>query len=447
MSLPPFVGFTTTILWQQNTINNFGNSPPPQPDGWSYSTGDATNIRPYNPSSQNIIWSGVVPNSLNNITLDKILSLSVDSNFSIKTDFTFAVTSGSQTTACSGGAKLDFGIFTSGGSTLLVNTDIAALGPIPSCVCTMFYPSNGQFPTYIYSPESITSQSSIPNYDIKAIAWNQNFDCDNYAASNMTIIVTMKVTLTVTCDNTAEINSTFCSNFCTQNATNLDLCKNQYIDFCLVQKDVNGDINIFTNDACQTFIKDYIGTNGPKAEIDNPLTAACSQKISGLTAFNSSSKTIQNICACHLNPQFYDNIRTSLNNQIPGSKLIAEPAPCLFTPCVDSDFKSDISGKPCPLPACVNIASITNDGTVSGNNTITQSANCADISAPGSANNPTGGGGSGGGGSGGDTTNKSWWEQHWLWLVLGIGLLVVLIIVILIIIAAEGGKKKPPMKK
>ena len=150
--------------------------------------------------------------------------------------------------------------------------------------------------------------------------------------------------------------------------------------------------------------------------------------------FNSASITDveRSICACHLNPQFYQNIQSSLNNEFPGSKLVAEPSRCLFPPCVDSSYKTNSTGKICPLPACVNIAAINNNGSITGGGAriIQSGQDCANISKPG------------GGNEGPVEDTKTWIEKHWVWVVLGISLLIVLIIVILIVIAAESNKKK-----
>ena len=52
---------------------------------------------------------------------------------------------------------------------------------------------------------------------------------------------------------------------------------------------------------------------------------------------------------------------------------------------------------------------------------------------------------------GGDTSNQpteeSWIERHWVWIVLGVGIVIVLIIIILIVLAGENNKKKPPQPR
>lgn len=441
------------VLWQNEpSIPTPGN-----PDSsLFYPLGTLGQKRSYGPYNSQIIWDGVVPSTFNGITIAQLANLGI--NFNIKIDYDYIITSGTQEFTCTNTPTINLAVFSTNNAnnntilsfyTNMVSSIIGnqcnycTSGACISCTGNLPYvdPTNpNNTPSFKFTEDFNTTIGNINLSEtfltVQVNPWNNGI-CDNQPVTGFGMIVNANITLSLSCNTPTELESGFCLEFCTE-LSNQVACYPTYREYCL--SGANENLTIFGSTGCYQFFQDYIKDTGPNSEIDTLLTGACSQKISGLEAFNSETETVQNICACHLNPQFYNNIRTSLNNQIPGSKLIAEPAPCLFTPCVDSNFKSDVTGKICPLPACVNVASITNNGTVSGNNTITQSANCADISAPGSANNPSGGGG-------GNTTTKTWWEQHWLWVILGIGLLIVLIIVILVIIAAEGDKKKPLAKK
>ena len=137
-------------------------------------------------------------------------------------------------------------------------------------------------------------------------------------------------------------------------------------------------------------------------------------------------------------------MQKSIIDKFAGFAFVAEDKRCLFLPCASSAFTTPDIGKRCALPGCINIADITNEGTITGNAKIIQGDQCANIESrtgPPGASGATGAAGSNGS-NGGNGQPKSFWEKHWLWVVLGVGILIVLIIVILIIIAAESGNKK-----
>jgi len=434
-------------LWQNATIPTAQGSPPPQ---------IVTNgkIVPYNPDDMVIVWNtpnvGKIPTVLNSITVNELKALNIPASLFTRT-FTFQITSGIQFSENTGNPNINlgaWGILPGGNRGNIFTTDIPTNNPlgtsdpaadIPYCNPTIGCPS--------YTIDISDSDVSINT--IQAIPWNNcgAISCQNYEVDQFGMTASMTITLSVTC--IAELNlpdsldTGFCYKYCSENQP---LCKQSYQDFCFTPVSgatgaigATGTTNIFNSMGCYNFFADYIQNFGPDGQIDTLLTPICIARFPGVEKFQASTNQYeQNICACHLNPQIYTNLQTSLENKFPGSQLISEPAACLFPVCVTSPYKSQNTEKTCPVPACVNIASITNNGQVGGNNIINQGVTgCANISAPGSGNNPPSNGG-------GNTTPKSWWEQHWLWVILGIGLLVILIIVILIILAAEGGNKKKP---
>ena len=432
-----FIGNTTPQnLWNNVTINIVDNGVPPDPLGYPYSSGNSTNLRNYNILDDIINWEGTIPASLNGITVNNLSELFGDSNTaSINVDYNFIIKTGNQTTACNGRPKINLNMYLAGsGSNQFFSTNVASLSPQCSGICSMSYPYNGQFPNYVFTTNN---EVIIGNYDVKAVPWNDNVGCDNYDAGSMTIEAFVKITLTVSCSTPTELNSQFCFDYCSQ-PNNQQSCYPQYRNYCLVDKDTSGDINIFTNRTCQEFFQDYFANQGPNSETDNDLENACSRKFPTVDEYNQGTTEEQNICACHLPQQIYDNLRNSLINQYPGFQYVPENERCLFPPCPSSDYKTVAIGKVCALPACINIASVTNDGNLKGGVNINQNNACIDVKN-GTFNN--------GGGGGTVEEVKTWIDKYWVWLVIGIAILVVLIIIILVVLAGEGNKKKKVVKE
>jgi hypothetical protein len=258
--------------------------------------------------------------------------------------------------------------------------------------------------------------------------------CQQYSITGLTLNAVLNIRLVIPCDE-INLETSFCTSICKPTAGNFknaNACLDDYLSFCF-SEGLTGDAIIWNNNSCQTYFEDYIQEINPTSEIDEKLTEFCSVKVPGVDDFNSLTNINQkNLCGCHLDPKIYENIRKDLQNEFPGSILAGEIAQCLFPGCTDSPFKAVVTGKTCPVPKCINIASINNNGTIKGGGDIIQDdKDCEDLAGKGSGNKPP------------DEEIKTWIEKYWLWLVIGISLLVVLIIIILIIVASESNKKKP----
>jgi hypothetical protein len=290
--------------------------------------------------------------------------------------------------------------------------------------------------------QNIATSEIGNDQQITIFIWNSGGDiicsdnivlCQNPVAE-FTLNLVLEVTISILCEGIGLENG-ICTNICLPTAgnfTNANRCLPDYLDYCFTPGLTGIDV-IWTNNACQTFIREYIQEVNPLASIDEKLTSLCETQVPGVNVFRTLPQNQQDLCGCHLNPEIYANLRRDLQNEFPGSILAGEIAPCLFPGCVDSDFKSTVTTKTCPVPQCINIASINNNGNIQGGGNIIQNdKNCQDLAKKGSGNDP----------SGNNPQEKSWLDKYWYWLVIGIGLVVILIIVILIVIAGESNKKK-----
>tara|TARA_R110001599_G_scaffold91615_2_gene240612 strand:+ start:379 stop:1692 length:1314 start_codon:yes stop_codon:yes gene_type:complete len=435
MSLPAFVGKTRTILWNNETIPTAGNGFPPRPNGYRF-FGNQIYVKSFFPLSSSsassvIQWEGTVPSVLQGLRLSEIQNLSVDNNFAITVLFDFKIIQGNQQHGPSATPNINFNIYNNDGTIQLAATNIAALEPL-AATGFVSYPFGGQSPNFPFSP---LLENIPPSYILQGVAWNNASLEVNWPGLNMTIVADMTVTLRASCQTGPELESAFCLNYCTQNSSNLQFCQPQYINYCLNNPTSAGDINIFTSTPCQTFIQDYISVLGPRAELDIPLGIACQRKFTDVDSFRTGTGIEQKVCGCHLDPAIYQRLKASLDAEFPGYQAIDINAACLFPECLISPYKTQSTTAVCQVPNCINLASITNNGTIRGGTTINQGATgCANI-ANNTNNNPHS--------PNPPVAATSWLEKHWVWLVLGISILVILIIVILIVLASENKKKKP----
>ena len=428
MSIGPFTGTVTNNIWDgEPRITTPGGNPP-------YPAGTLGATEFYNPITEKIQWEGQVPTSIQNLSMFEINQLGID--YEIKIDFVFTIKSGTQA-YCGNIPTINLVVFQGpilSEANKIFSSNLPTKGKTGGpCIGTTTYCLGNDCPTTEFSLSftNDTYLTILPGFSIQVNPWNNNGGI-SYDVGTFTLEVVANISLFVSCQTGPELESDFCLTYCSTD-TNQELCYPQYRDFCLKEKGADGNINLFTNKSCDVFFEDYLGNVGPKAEVDNYLLAACSQ-YKNVDEFNAADSNIQDICACHLDKGIYDRLRDSLIAEFPGFKTVDENERCLFPPCASNATKwptRDI-GRFCRLPACINIASINNDGTIKGGTQINQNNACQNIK------NQTGDPGQ----SPSEET-KSWLERHWVWLTLGLGVLVVLIIVILIILASEGNKNKP----
>lgn len=440
-----FKQYTGTV---QQTV--FSNTAVPTGDGVSPTSGTSSTIAPY---TAPIVWNSTtnepIPQYLQGQTVNEIRDNITNGNIPGTMIYTidFNITSGYQPYFAGSIPSLTINLYYTDGNGVF-------LGPTPSFVMTSeTNTSGGSDLTYgapycaAQCPSKTLLETEVPlktNY-ITATAFNQCATpgtCNAYEAQNVTLVMTVNVTLTITCEAGSQLDNVngFCYNYCISNITtkNLQDCYSEYRNYCLVNNTDPSNINIFNNQTCLLFFKNYFGQIGPNATTDNDLEIPCSAKFPfpSIDAYNKEvNQNIVDICACHLPKQNYVNLRNSLVEQFPGFQYDPEDERCLFPPCSSSSFLTTKIGKVCVVPACINLASVTNNGDLDNSKvTINQSADCANAVK---GKFPAGGGGSGGSGS-----TTEFWDKYKWWIIIG-GIVLVVLIIIIIIIAITTGKSTP----
>lgn len=372
MSVISFTGTVNTTLWLNATVNPGSQSRPPEPDGFPYNTlGD---IVSYNPFDTKITWNTNPPNIIDGKSINQIVATLYNNqqvgsnNYSISNSHVFTI-SGTQ-----GGdeAFINIVLFESTSQHIFIaGDDVAAL---------INNSGNNQYcnqttcPTFTYNQPSLIS-GFIP-FEVQANPWN-NAGGANWTVNNFTVNVVMTVTINFFCSG-ISLNTEVCTQACeTPDNLKNGLCFQNYLDFCFspAGSGATGPV-IFENGGnnnCNTYFESYLGQQGPgpNPQLDQELSRVCSF-ITDLDEFNDQPTDIQGICACHINPAFYQNIENSVNS-LPGGQVVDVPAVCLFQPCVSSVYKPNFTGKVCPVVPCINIADIENNGTIKGGTTINQS--------------------------------------------------------------------------
>lgn len=293
-------------------------------------------------------------------------------------------------------------------------------------------------PSFQYIVTNTDTTGTIVPGGVQVRSWNDYGvgGTDPTPTTGATMQLKMNVTLQIVC-NTSNITSGICFNVC-DTTRNFGNCVDTFTEACFDSVNRDNQAFIFTDAGCQLFFQDYLksdGGPGPTAPLDAKFGQICSNLFPGvnLEPYRNAPPIQQEICACHLDPQIYINLQQSLEKDFPGSQLAAENKVCLFPECASSNYPSQGSGKVCPIPACFELASINNQGQVSGGLTVKQ--DCQKFLPPGSAHSP--------GNNGGVVQEtKSWLEKNWVWVAIGVGLAIVLIIIVIIL--ASSGKKKTP---
>ena len=278
---------------------------------------------------------------------------------------------------------------------------------------------SGSITTYFLISQSVRNPPPLDHYTVSFGRIDQI--CANYAFNNMQLSYT--INLQVGMCNSKSIDNPQCVNYC---ITNPNICKNDYIDYCFSY--TNNDpttMPIGSNTPSGTVCRNFVQNNGPVVEFDNGLKTYCAAKYKGKgfgDLFNDPNNQPDiDLCACHMPEEQYQSFAQEIFKTYEGFGSIGLINQCLVPQCASGGFKSTITTKTCPLPACLNIVTFNNDGTFNNSDvTINQTSDCANIK-------PVGGGGGGGGG-----------DWTWLWIALAI----IAVIIVLIVIFALSVKYK-----
>jgi hypothetical protein len=264
---------------------------------------------------------------------------------------------------------------------------------------------------------------------LKLVSWLQ---CSNeqFEMGELTLDIDIEIIITTNCanENLVETNN-ICYDFCSQ-PTNQDTCLPLYLNHCFSV--IDGQEHIYTDQGCRTFLQNYISKLGPNANIDNNLQKYCRNKYPSLVGLSQSGDQVDiPLCACNMEEQNYEDLAAALSKALGLSTVTSFgiPAPCLWGSCAGSPFKTNTTGKPCPVPQCLNIADVNVNGTLGGDVNIRQTADCvnAQIRSGGISTGT-------GNGTGNGTGEPSFFDKY-RWYILGIGIAIVILIIIIIVIA------------
>ena len=220
------------------------------------------------------------------------------------------------------------------------------------------------------------------------------------------MLLTFTVDLQVGICNAQSINNPQCVNYCITNPIN---CKNDYINYCFSGEPK--DMPIGSDAVCRNFVQN----NGPTVEFDNGLKTYCAAKYKGFgDLFGSSNEVDKDLCACHMPEEQYQSFAQEIFKIFEGFGSIGLIDQCLVPRCASGGFKSTITTKTCPLPACLNIVTFNNDGTFDNSNVqINQNVDCANIKPVGGGNVPI-------------PVNNTW-----IWIILAIIAAIIIFVIII----------------
>lgn len=215
----------------------------------------------------------------------------------------------------------------------------------------------------------------------------------NYAPHQMTwqIFYTINVALSCT---PANITTQICRDICLGSLS--EGCHIAYDNYCL-----GGDPKLLATDTCKDFYTKWIAVNGSDEGIDRQARAYCSAKYKGFQDLFEGGNGIPDeerlrdiqICSCNLvaepgpDPEgtvLYQNFFNALAAQFPGFGVYGASIQqkCLIPQCASSAFKpAGVGPGGCKVPQCIDLVSITNNGTINGNVTIDSSNACQQTAA------------------------------------------------------------------
>lgn len=356
-----FKGTVSANLWVNATVAQSLENPPNPLNTDPSQVKDPSFIY-----DQPIIWPVDTPNPISSTKLtinDIINDLQNNEQFIFSQNYIYTATTGSQD-QCSSPAE--FFLYSIGFNTPPLQ--IKAQNAVSGCIATYNASTSNGNVLIVSTPSSIIA----PPDSIVVLPYSQ--------ITGFTLNLTIEITLSYTCDS-SNFDTGVCLDYCTtkdniQNGT----CLKEYSELCFTTPaGATGPI-IFENNGqngCYTFFETYLteNSNGPSVELDDKLSTACSfLQIDQIVPFyQAPTNNIQNICACHLNAEFYKNLQKEIA-ALPGGNTVDLPDVCLFQPCVNPDsFPRVLEGKTCPVAPCIILADIENNGNIKGGTTINQS--------------------------------------------------------------------------
>ena len=419
-------------------IKTAGGSPPPPIVGNGVS-------KPINFNNKIIIWESDVPPFITGKTLTQLYALNI-SPITYSLNGIFGIEAGSKGgTEEEGIPTINVSLLASNRKPVIPSFDIETLvqGDFSDVDCGPGDGPNGTGPPCI--PFCINDVSPCPKSlqiltpailssikILQLIPWNPCpiGACYNRDASGVTFSITINISLVITCGGD-NLNSGFCKAYCYKSGSvpkeNFNVCLQPYISYCFASDNLIGKVDGTGSPVgpCYGFFDEFINSKtgpGINITINTKLSEYC-KKYKGINdLITNGNSTDQDLCGCNLNPTQYTNLENSIFAAFPNyANVTGISSPCLLPQCISSPLIH--SKDPCPLPACVVITEINNEGSIVGNINTTGNAKCANIT--GNGGNPSSGG----------TDNETFWDKY-KWIII-IGSIFILIMLIGVFVAIK----------
>lgn len=210
----------------------------------------------------------------------------------------------------------------------------------------------------------------------------------NYAAHQMYWQIHYTITVIRDC-TIGNITNQICQDLCLASLS--ESCYVNYNTYCL-----QGDPKKIAEPVCKDFFTKWIAVKGSDNNIDNQARRYCSAKYDGFSDLFYGKSGIPNaerlkdvpICACNLEAKpgpdpegtvLYNNFFNALAAQYPGFGVFGASIQqkCLVPQCASAAFKpAGVGPGGCSVPQCIDLVTVTNNGTINGNVTIDSSTSC-----------------------------------------------------------------------
>jgi hypothetical protein len=232
------------------------------------------------------------------------------------------------------------------------------------------------------------------NLNIPPQSINYRFDSTstfNYPQNDFSWGLIIIVTVTKSC-TLGDIDAPLCLDICNADPQS---CYVTYAEHCLTP----GNEERIGMPICKNYISEYISRGTSTPQIDAATRRYCALRYHGFADLFSPNPNVSPqqqandlpICACNLTAAgstdpdlLYNNYYKSLIMKDPALANVPFQPRCLLGQCAAATFLPvGIPPGGCKLPACLNIVTINNDGTINGNVTVNTSAECQNSLFPG----------------------------------------------------------------
>mgnify|MGYP000916884479 FL=1 len=198
-------------------------------------------------------------------------------------------------------------------------------------------------------PKVFTSLVTLP-LNVKTAAYNVETNSTNYPAYIQDYALVFHVTVELDCSY-STLRTPICMAVCKESPGE---CLSSFREFCFPQ-------NAEYTPECTEFIGNYISRRGVDKDTEADITRFCARRFKGFNELFQPdvSPHIQELCACHMPKEQYENYARQLRNRVPTVRLADR---CLIPGCGASSVKSSDTSSPCLYPDCVSSVKFNPDG-------------------------------------------------------------------------------------